>query len=491
MDSVGRGRPRMQERADDIVASVLATAGARVSTPDFSSRRVAELTGLSQTLVSRAFRRIRRAQADGGMTGGTAGGRSWDSSKSPGRAGGSGLPGGSDRDDRPLVLVEVRVSFPQILFHFDAADEAGGAGDSPARGRVAFERRATALMAALRVSEAAQWRTSDVVAPSAAARPPHGTSARWDPRSEQRWEHFLDHAAALLSRCEPGGEAIPGELLDLLARRAGRGLHGTEWQRAPRDIPAEIGRLSDSQKQARSPLLEPERSPRNTWFAQVELSVTEQIAIALRKEITNSGFRAGDRLSPGALAERLGLGRAVVRTAMHRLVDDGLLDLREGSFRVPSVTGADVVDLYAARLHLGMVLLRACAAQPRHRMLPVRLALGAVEAAATQGTRSDVGLADLQFQQELAEASGLSQSARGFHALTLRVRMFIAVLQLDYSPAVERIVSDDRRMLAAVLAGDAEGAVLAWRLKLDNAVRHMSALAPESFDAELWSRLSR
>ena len=56
---VQRGRPRIQESADRIVASVLATAGPRVGTREFSTRRVAELTGLSQTLVSRAFRRIR------------------------------------------------------------------------------------------------------------------------------------------------------------------------------------------------------------------------------------------------------------------------------------------------------------------------------------------------------------------------------------------------------------------------------------------------
>ncbi|WP_218220750.1 GntR family transcriptional regulator [Nesterenkonia sp. Act20] len=512
MTAPARGRPRVQDMADDIVASVLATAGARVSTPDFSTRRVAELTGLSQTLVSRSFRRLRRVAAPRGTeAAGTA---------------------------EPVVLSEVSVRFPQIRVRFDAADAAEGAtpeapppgGARAGRARAAraraggadTERRATALMAALRVSEAGTWRVRgatgrrDVAAaPSAAMTtstsrssptvpdspasptapdspaspiPAHAPEALWDPRQKQSWEQFLDHVAALLSRCEPGPDTVPGDLLDLLARRAGRGLHGVQWRRTSE--PTEIRLNSDSEESGDPGLMEPERSPRNTWFAQVELSVTEQIAIALRKEITNSGFRAGDKLSPAALADRLGLRRAVVRSAMLRLVDDGLLDLDQGSFRIPAVTGADVVDLYAARLHVGMVLLRACTVQPRHRLLPARLALGAVEAAASQGTRSDVGLADLQFQQELAEASGLGQSARAFHALTLRVRMFIAVLQLDYSPAVERIVSDDRRILSAVLAGDAESAVRAWRLKLDNAVRHMSALAPESFDAELWSRLS-
>lgn len=178
----------------------------------------------------------------------------------------------------------------------------------------------------------------------------------------------------------------------------------------------------------------PGRSERSRWLPRVELSATEQIAIALRKEMTDSGFAPGDRISVSAMADRLGLDSGTIRTGMRQLADDGLLVAHDRGFRVPQLTGADVIDLYASRLHVGMVILRACAIQPKHRLLPARLALGALEAVARQGSRVDAGEADLRFQQELAEASGLTQSARSFHALTLRVRMFISVLQLDYSP---------------------------------------------------------
>lgn len=480
----------MQESADHIVASVLATAGPRVSTCEFSTRRVAELTGLSQSLVSRAFRRIRGGDA---------------SAEVPARGGAA--PG----DGEPLRLVEMHVEFPSIRLVFDSADGSSPAGASP----TVFSRRVTALMAALWVSGAAEWAASGspvgagcvrtvgmgssdggvsgvLTHPGAGERQKAGEFQKvvqWRP-GERSWEEFLVEAAALLGRCMPVADSIPGELLHALAARAGRGLHGVSWvrEKAPQKTPDD----SDSEMTlAVAEYPAPGRTPSNPWLPRVELSVTEQIAIALRKEIMNSGYRAGDRIRPGSLAAELGLGLGTVRSAMRRLADDGLLAPVEGGFSVPAVAGADVVDLYAARLHVGMVLLRGCATQPRHRLLPARLALGAVEAAAAEGTRTDVGQADLQFQQELAEASGLEQSARSFHALTLRVRMFISVLQLDYTPAVERIVSDDRRILSAVLAGSAEEAVRIWRSKLDNAVRHMSALAPESFDAELWSRLSR
>lgn len=457
-----RGRPRMQETADEIVASVLATAGPRVSTPEYSTRSVAELTGLSQSLVSRAIRRIRGSGAQTGTLHTEAG----------------AAP--------ELRLAAMRVFFPSIRITFEEVEEPGP------RSARAFVRRAASLTAAVWVSGAAEWPAAN--APAVSGDP---LTAEWSPGAGS-WTEFLTELAGLLDRCAPAEDSIPADLLTQLAPRAGRGLHGLAWTRSDTDKswPAESDlpinhRISDSDRLSVAEYPAPGRSPTNRWLPRVGLSATEQIAVALRKEMTTSGFRAGDRLPIRTMAAALGLPQTRVRTAMRQLADDGLLVHAPGSFRVPSVTGADVIDLYAARLHVGMVILRACAAQSRHRMLPARLALGRLEATAVRGTQADVGEADLRFQQELAEASGLVQSARSFHGLTLRVRMFISVLRLDYSPAGDRLVSDGRRLLTAILESEAEEAVQIWRSKLDHAVRHMSALAPDTFDADLWARLSR
>lgn len=474
----------MQETADEIVASVLATAGPRVSGPEYSTRGIAELTGLSQPLVSRAVRRIREAEPSGG-------------SPSTPETGGT----------RGLRLAAVQVAFPLIRITFEESPD-----PTPRRPRL-FARRAAALTAGLWVSGAAEWPASEAPADHRCARtvetqaedeavsavPAHRRVAEWHPGAGS-WQTFLAELAGLLDRCAPTEDSIPGDLLRHLAVQADRGLHGLDWSRST--TPSTLGDLSktrpdsdsDEGKQEALSVTEypaPGRSPSNRWLPRVGLSATEQIAVALRKEMTTSGFRAGDRLPVRPLAATLGLSQTTVRTAMRQLADDGLLIHAPGGFRVPSVTGTDVIDLYAARLHVGMVILRACATQSRHRLLPARLALARLEASAARGTQADVGEADLRFQQELAEASGLAQSARSFHALTLRVRMFISVLRLDYSPAVDRLVSDGRRLLTAVLESEAEEAVQIWRSKLDHAVRHMSALSPDTFDAGLWARLSR
>lgn len=217
--------------------------------------------------------------------------------------------------------------------------------------------------------------------------------------------------------------------------------------------------------------------------------MTEQIAIALRKEIMNSGFRPGDRVTSTRLAQSMDIPVSAVRSAMRRLVDDGLLTSTGGTFALPLVTGRDIIDLYATRLQVGAVILRACSGRSRQQLLASQLALRAVVAAADHGTAADVDQADLHFQQTLADASGLPQSSRVFHALTLRLRMFISVLQLDYTPAVHCIVADDQSILSSVLSGGAETAVRAWRAKLDNAVRHMVYVSPTTFDPALWELL--
>lgn len=465
MERSHRGRPRVQETADDIVASVLATAGPRVGTSAYSTRRVAELTGLSQSLVSRAAARIRyptTLQAEHG--------------------GSISTDGEARPVSEPLRLVEFRVEFPRITVRFAPAP-----APDIARPRV-FARRAVSVMAALWVSGAAAWSAEPAGehVPDETEQSRHTTI--WVP-GQGSWESFLGEVSELLSACDPSPASIQPDLLHRLASRVGHSLHGVRWTLGG-DNPAEISSASDSNRVTVAEFPSPGRSDRSRWLPRVGLSATEQIAIALRREMTDSGFAPGDRISVSTMAQRLGLDVSTTRTGMRQLADDGLLVSGERGFGIPQLSGADVIDLYASRLHVGMVILRGCAVQPTHRLLPARLALGALEAVARRGSRADAGEADLRFQQELAEASGLTQSARSFHALTLRVRMFISVLQLDYSPAADRLVSDDRRILTAVLDRQPQEAVRVWRTKQDNAVRHMSALAPDTFDAALWDSLS-
>lgn len=476
------GRPQIQSTADQVVEALVSTAGARISGKDYSTRAVADATGLSQSIVSRAMR---------GMT--VPRDQLFGADEITVVAGGF-----------PLVVIGIRDAGQR-----GSNDTAGrGAGTGAGEGASAVsarrvQRRIAGIVAALRSAGVQHWpqrfdsehRQTDASAMLDLLRSggererfivfdPFGetSASSGDQLAEnaniavhREFAEFLDDAKSGLAACRD----IPGSLLDMLGVRVRHGFEGVMWRQS-------------SQADARRSSITSDSIEISSWLPKETRSITEHLAIALREEIIDSGYEPGDRINPRLLSRRMQVPRSSVDAALRRMVDDKLLDGSRGGSRIPLITTLDVLDLYAGRMAVGEVLLRSLALRPKRYFVPVQLALRQVEASAATKSGIDVEDADLHFQQELARASGLRQSARAFEALTLRLRLFISVLQLDYSPASDRILIDDRAIFRALSLGDAETAVDAWRGKVDNAVRHMAGLfARRRFDQDLWAQLTR
>lgn len=462
------GRPPIQDTADQVVEALVATAGARISGKDYSTRALAEATGLSQSIVSRSVRALTvpLAEVGGGdeLTLAAAG--------------------------FPLLILGVRTVVP--------SDEIGDSGTEVPPRRI--QRRIAGIAAALRSAGVGRWAqrfdseqrqvpTADLLGLISS-----GGSDRvlvFDPLGEvaddvtaqsqsrvlvhRDFAKFVEALKSLLAGCQD----IPGSLLDLLSVRVRNGLEGVLWRDT---VGVEVTRSSKSSDSMEI----------SSWLPKETRSITEHLAIALREEIIDSAYEPGDRINPRLLSRRMQVPRASVDAALRRMVDDKLLDGSRGGARIPLITTVDVLDLYAARMAIGEVVLRSLSLRPQRYLVPVQLALRQVEASAATRSGIDVEDADLHFQQELARASGLRESARVFEAVTLRLRLFISILQLDYSPASDRIVSDDSAMFRALSRGDAKTAIEVWRGKVDNAVRHMAGLlGHRRFDQQLWTQLTR
>ncbi|WP_166970059.1 FCD domain-containing protein [Brevibacterium atlanticum] len=462
------GRPPIQDTADQVVEALVATAGARISGKDYSTRALAEATGLSQSIVSRSVRGLTVPLTDVG------GGREL-----------SLVAAGF-----PLLILGARTE--------DAGGEDGGGGPAVPPRRI--QRRIAGIAAALRSAGVGRWAQRfdsehrqvptdnllELIAAGGSDRflvfdplgeVPVEVVAESDSRVEvhRDFAEFLEALKDLLAGCQD----IPGSLLDLLSARVRNGLEGVLWRDSVGVDASRSSMSSDSMEIS-------------SWLPKETRSITEHLAIALREEIIDSAYEPGDRINPRLLSRRMRVPRASVDAALRRMVDDKLLDGSRGGARIPLITTGDVLDLYAARMAIGEVVLRSLSLRPQRYLVPVQLALRQVEASAPTRSGIDVEDADLHYQQELARASGLRESARVFEAVTLRLRLFISVLQLDYSPASDRIVSDDRAMFAALSRGDAKTAIEVWRGKVDNAVRHMAGLlGRRRFDQELWTQLTR
>ncbi len=95
------------------------------------------------------------------------------------------------------------------------------------------------------------------------------------------------------------------------------------------------------------------------------------------------------------------------------------------------------------------------------------------------GRRSDdVRRVRRTFQIALAEASGLVRIAPMLEVLADHLRVFIAVMGLDYAYPIDAIVHDDRAIFEAIDTGDGEVAVERWRRKIDDAATYMLGQLP-------------
>ena len=566
------GRPEKQSRANRAVARALALAGRDVVGQAYGTRGLAEELGVSQTLVSRACRWL-EGEAD--------------------------TAAHANQPPAWVLIDEIRVEDSRLTLIFRAgesashvheldvpktapgvetsssADEASvaGAASRPEWGSTNKRRRGWAFLGALR-----QWadrgaHSLEIVAPDGSAHV----------REFHDFDAFAGEVARLLTRvgsglvlaASPGSvsilatDGVPFDVLEFLADAVAADVNTFFWRRpveavqiAPTfdSLSGAVGALgasstadssSDSapagrtdssggqhrgdqnQDGNRSDIRRPFLHP---WREVGDIVWRRTLVAELEADIRERDLYAGDQVSVRHLAARMGVAQREIVRGLGELQTSGVLERAGNVFRLPVVSGESVLDLYAARYAVGIVVLRgASAGRASHQSASGRAAAGAssahqataarptpsqrtasqsngsraapraeqargslhiadralsrLEADDSLGPRS-VDRLDLQFQQGLAEASGLEHTADVFDSLGQRLRLLIAILRVDYAPAAAKIRSDNAAILAAVRKGRADEAIAVWRSKIENAVRHMSSVAGlRRFDVAAWLSL--
>ncbi|TLS47752.1 GntR family transcriptional regulator [Streptomyces montanus] len=219
---------------------------------------------------------------------------------------------------------------------------------------------------------------------------------------------------------------------------------------------------------------------------------TDPVVGLLRESVLDGPYRPGDRVREAPLAARLGLSRRVVRAGLRALAEEGMLDLLpSGATAVPAVTAKDVLDLYALRASLGALLIRRVAMLGQENLAPASAALAEVRAAARDNDHARIREVDLRYQDALARIADLPQAALTFERLTARLRMFVTVLDMDYSQACDTIANEDTAVHDALREADGNEAARLWRVKIERCVRYMIAQLPEDDVApHLWTTLA-
>lgn len=201
------------------------------------------------------------------------------------------------------------------------------------------------------------------------------------------------------------------------------------------------------------------------------------IADQLRDGIVNGTFSSGDQINEAQLAEQLQVSRGPVREALHRLVQEGLLEGRpnRGVF-VKQVTRRDIAEVAEAREVIECAaaeVITGTDVQERGRVADVLLAATQpMSAAIAADDRSGLRRADLAFHTQLVQAGNNTRLLRAYR--TLATEALICMLHYAGAEPDDDLIAKHVTIAELLRTGDMEAVHLALHqhLSIDDSELH-------------------
>ena len=188
----------------------------------------------------------------------------------------------------------------------------------------------------------------------------------------------------------------------------------------------------------------------------------DQVYQTLRANVRNGKILPGQALQEVQLAAQLGVSRTPVREALTRLASDGLVTADGRSFVVPSLTLADVDDIYEVRGLLEPEALRRIAAQTTNPVVraPLMKALEASVAAHKAGDNEGFMDANAHFRSAWL---ALVPNPRLVHAVELYADhvQHLRALTLNDAKVRKVVLAGLKRISKALIAGDGDASAQA------------------------------
>lgn len=186
----------------------------------------------------------------------------------------------------------------------------------------------------------------------------------------------------------------------------------------------------------------------------------QEVVSPLRRAILSGSIAPGERLVEADLAEQMGVSRGPVREALEQLEREGLVETTPtGRTVVRGISEQDVLDLLTLRQMLEAAALRAAAA----RVSPEDVTLWRSLLAEREGARGDdpaarAAASDAQFHGHVFTVAGNRPLRRAWEGISHMVEALVATCDAARDP---QAIAADRRMVDALVRGDADAAVTA------------------------------
>jgi len=191
------------------------------------------------------------------------------------------------------------------------------------------------------------------------------------------------------------------------------------------------------------------------------VSLAHSVSSQLSKAIVAGEFPAGAQLSEPSLAAKLGVSRAPVREALIELELRGLVEFDpQGRTRVPTLTPADLREIYAVRMALDPL---AASLAAEHATAEVFASLEANIAATKDAkTLSDVSQLDTEFHDRIVKAGKNRRLMLCWSVLRDQVELWLTQMQLRHQAATKRTrqqtVDSHHELLDVIRSGDSKRA---------------------------------
>lgn len=206
------------------------------------------------------------------------------------------------------------------------------------------------------------------------------------------------------------------------------------------------------------------------------VSLEEAVYLKLEEEILSGKLRRGEQLREIALAERLQASRTPVRGALHRLAEDGLVELcaNKGA-TVIGITAEDIADIYEVRKRLEGLAARLAAermSEEEKESLKETVELSEFYLARRDDKQS--GELDSEFHNIIFQASGSRHLCKILCDLHKNIKAYRR-LSFSKSDRAKKSIAEHKEILEAILSGDPDEAERLTSVHIDNALKNFRA----------------
>lgn len=214
-------------------------------------------------------------------------------------------------------------------------------------------------------------------------------------------------------------------------------------------------------------------------------SLEEQVYSQLEEEILCGLHKKGEALTEMSLSERLGVSRTPVRSALHRLAEDGLIELvpNKGAV-VIGVTVDDLIDTYRIRMRLeGLASAIAAGRLTDEEKAQLRESVDLTEYYIEKKDTEHIKELDTAFHSIIFRASGNRMLYKILSELHRNIRTY-RKLSLTVPGRLEKSNKEHKEILQALLDGDAEKADMLTSLHIERAMNNMVAAMKRDSEAQ-------